>query len=172
MEVVTADNPLPYQGPPTWTWYGRDPAWRLPFEAAARRRHGEELLRAVDGGRLTYRLRALEVTGRPDPVPVDIIFYARQLDRHFGLPVRDMPVVYADPGAESPHRNGDDSLCLWFPGDPEQRRWRSELGLLVLLDLIAEHLFAELHWRATGGARRGEWVLDEAPHGFPNGRAA
>jgi hypothetical protein len=107
----------------------------------------------------------LLVTGR-EPVDVTIVFHRFEGVRHFGLPARDMPEVRADPGVDSKHRNADDSLCLYFPEDPPERRWRSELGLAVLLDLVADHLFAELYWQLSGGYRNGRWVLNEAPHGL------
>lgn len=166
---MTRRDPSPYQGPPRGAWYGLDPAWRIPLVAAARRRHGRDLTITVRRRRLTYRLAGLPVTARPDPVPVTITFEDLGPDPIFGLPARDTPTVFADEGAASKHRNGDGSLCLYYPGDPIERRWHSELGLAVLLDLTAEHLFAELHWRNTGGGDDGEWVLDEAPHGYLEG---
>lgn len=112
-----------------------------------------------------YDALHLPVTGR-DPVDVTITFHRHKGTRHFGLPARDMPEVRADPRADSKHRNPDDSLCLYDPQDPPERRWCSELGLAVLLDLISDHLFAELYWRQTGGPHHGQWVLNEAPHGL------
>lgn len=60
----------------------------------------------------------------------------------------------------------DDALCLWFPWDPPERRWISTDGLVVLLDLVTDHLLCEDHWRATGGADGGIWPSNEAEHGF------
>ncbi len=162
--------PNPYQGPPQGTWYGHDSAWRIPLQAAARRRYGTALSISVGPARLVYRLAGLTVTARPDPVPVTIVF-DNQSDLVVKVPAWDLPSVYADPGASSKHRNHDGSLCLYYPGDPLDRRWHSELGLEVLLKLVADHLFAEMHWRDTGGHPNGEWVLDEAPHGYPEGGA-
>jgi hypothetical protein len=61
----------------------------------------------------------------------------------------------------------DDGLCLFFPHDPPDQRWRAKHGLLCLLDLVRNHLFYELHWRATD-----RWLGPEAPHGFDGARAA
>lgn len=160
---VTTVHLLPYSGPPTGFWYGNDPAWRRPFEATARRRLGDRLRVQATNNLLRYELTELTVKGS-GPVDVTIVFDRFETFRHFGLPSRDMPEVRADPGAESKHRNADDSLCLYYPQDPPERRWRSELGLDVLLELVADHLFAELYWRQTGGRRGGKWVLNEAPH--------
>lgn len=167
--AVTSDGnvrlPAPYPGPPAGRWYGQDPAWRIPMEAAARRRYGHGLRADLRRGSLTYDLDRLTVAGR-SPVAVRVVFDAVDREHHFGLPARDYPTVHADPGAESKHRNSDDSLCLYYPLDPPERRWHSELGLAILFDLVADHLFAELYWRQTGGHRGGEWVISEAPHGL------
>jgi len=168
---VTNAVPCPYQGPPPGFWYGQDPAWRIPLEAAARRRYGSDLRATLTPRRLTYDLAGLQITSRADLVPVRIEFGADHSVHHYGLPAHDYPTVRADPGAKSKHRNPDGTLCLYYPGDPPERRWTCELGLLVLLNLVAEHLFAELHWWATRGSHGGEWILDEAPHGY-HGSAA
>lgn len=72
------------------------------------------------------------------------------------------PHVYADGPTESPHRyaeRGRTTLCLWKPGDPTDRRWQVEDGLLALFGIAAHHLFKEYWWRETG-----EWLGEEAPH--------
>jgi hypothetical protein len=75
------------------------------------------------------------------------------------------PQVYADGPAgrrASPHRfpgRGGRELCLWFSGDPPERRWQPDDGLLVLFGMIAEHLFKEAWWR-----EHGEWLGEEYPH--------
>jgi hypothetical protein len=48
---------------------------------------------------------------------------------------------------------------MWYPQDPDAHRWVFEDGLLVLLGLIAAHLFREAWWRETG-----EWLGPEAGH--------
>jgi hypothetical protein len=50
-------------------------------------------------------------------------------------------------------------LCLWYPGDDQARRWEPEDGLLVLIGMIAEHLFKEAWWR-----EHCEWLSEEYPH--------
>ena len=47
-----------------------------------------------------------------------------------------------------------------YPGDPAERRWKKEDGLLKLLDTAVQHLFKEYWYRDTG-----EWLGEEAPHG-------
>jgi hypothetical protein len=104
-------------------------------------------------------------------VPVIIDFRAEPRWPTYGLQPEDYPAVYAD-AAESPHRMPDYSLCLFYPGDPPWRRWRSRVDYLDgLLHIVHDHLCAEHIWRQTGGHRGGHWVLDEAPHGFPTDRA-
>ena len=76
-----------------------------------------------------------------------------------------MKFVFADPGARSPHRMPDDSLCLYYPGDPREQRCVSEDGLDELLNITARHLFAEDFWRTNDE----NWPLEEAPHGYQEG---
>ncbi len=77
------------------------------------------------------------------------------------------PHVHAKPGAASKHRYpGDDALCLWNPRDPPDRRWTSDKGLLDLIEIVRRHLFLENYWRATGGHRGGQWLVEDAPHGL------
>lgn len=66
--------------------------------------------------------------------------------------------AFAD-GPPSPHRYADGSLCMWFPGDPFNRRWSIDDGLVNLLYLVRNHLFREAYWR-----EHGEWLGDERAH--------
>jgi hypothetical protein len=80
------------------------------------------------------------------------------------------PVVLAlDGDRSSLHRNPPfdlDSegcsahLCLYYSGDPDERRWTMDYGLLELFDLARRHLLAEHVWRQTG-----RWPIREAEHG-------
>ncbi len=65
-------------------------------------------------------------------------------------------------GARLKHTYGDDELCMWYPSDADERRWRTEDGLLKLLDTAVEHLFKEYYHRETG-----EWLGEEGPHDVP-----
>ena len=119
----------------------------------------------------------IDIPGRRDPVPIRIEFHERPDYDTYGLPAIDYPRVLADPGATSKHRLPGDALCLWFPRDPDDRRWNHSHGIVPLLNLTRNHLLFEDHWRATGGhggagRREGEWLGDEAPHGFPDLRQA
>lgn len=157
-------------GRPDGTWYGLQPWWQIPLEAAARREHGRQLQLLVHPDRITYRL-PVEVRGRRDLVEVTIDFHAQPPYDCYTLPAQEYPRVFAVPGASSPHRMpADGALCLWYPHDPPERRWRPAHGLLALIDLARDHVFFEDHWRATGGRRGGEWLGDEQPHGFPRAR--
>jgi len=69
------------------------------------------------------------------------------------------PKVTTDGPSDSPHRYDDDSLCMWYPWDPRERRWIFEDGLLHLLVLIQAHLFREAWWRDND-----EWLGPEIPH--------
>jgi hypothetical protein len=121
---------------------------------------------------LQYRHAGVDVPSR-GPVPVLVEFPEYPLYNLYGRPVQDYPRVFADIGADSPHRlydNNDDALCLYYPYDPPGRSWCAGDGLAVLFNLAANHLFFELHWRATGGfgdssgSNMGTWLGDELPH--------
>lgn len=73
-----------------------------------------------------------------------------------------VPRVYADGPSRSPHRYTDRSLCMWYPYDPPEQRWRLRDGPEVLLGLVVAHLLREEWWRRTG-----EWPGEEAPHAPP-----
>lgn len=149
------------------TWYGLDPAWSVPFEAQARRQHGADLCVQVGAQVLTYRHRGIEVPGRREPVPVVLRFHAKPPYNTYGLTAQEFPRVHADPGADSPHRHGDDALCLYYPELDPSDRWTPDEGLAALVNLTRDHLFFELQWRATGAYRGGVWIAPEAPHGLP-----
>lgn len=126
---------------------------------------------------LVYKHAGLDVPARRDPVMVRIEFHESPTYDTYGLAAIDYPRVFADPGASSKHRLPGDALCLWFPRDPDDRRWHHHDGLLALLNTVRNHLFFEDHWRATGGhggpgQREGIWLGDEAPHGFGQEDAA
>lgn len=115
----------------------------------------------------------IDVRGRLQEVPTTITFYAEPGYDTYGLAPEEYPRVIADPAGRSPHRMpGDNALCLYYPHSPPEQRWRPEHGLLALIDLTRDHLYFEDYWRDTGGDRRGTWLGEQAPHGFPNGSAA
>lgn len=126
---------------------------------------------------LVYEHSGLDVPSRRGSIPVRVEFHEDPDYNTYGLLPADYPRVLADPGAPSKHRLPGDALCLWFPGDPEERRWQYTSGLVTLFNNVRNHLFFEEHWRATGGSGddghpEGIWLGDEAPHGFPSREAA
>jgi hypothetical protein len=74
-------------------------------------------------------------------------------------------VLCLDGPRDSPHRFGRRSvhLCLYYPGDPEERRWSVSDGLIRLFDLARRHLMCEHLWRAHGRRAR-DWPVAQAPH--------
>lgn len=88
------------------------------------------------------------------PRRVTVLFHQRSPTR---------PIVLADGPDDSPHRyiyrTTRSRLCLWFPGDPPERRWVPEDGLLHLFGIATTHLIKEAWWRETG-----KWVGEEYPH--------
>lgn len=86
----------------------------------------------------------------------------RKVTIEFERRLPSWPHVYADGPTDSPHRyaeRGRAMLCLWKPGDPPDRRWTVEDGLLALFGIAAHHLFKEHWWR-----EHDEWLGEEAPH--------
>lgn len=154
------------------SWYGNAPAWRLALEAQARREFGDALTITEWPGQLEYRI-SLDVRGPSQPVDVRVVFHADPPYETYGLAPCDYPRVFAERYRPSKHRMpGDDALCLYYPRDPEWRRWTADKGLLALLDIVVDHLGFEDIWRATGGFDGGVWPGDEAEHGFAQDAAA
>lgn len=152
---------------PETPWYGLDPVETIPFQAAARRRHGDHLSVQRTPDLLQYDLDGLSGPGLAEPVPVRIRFYRKPPYPTFGLPPRDFPQVHASPGQPSPHRWPDDALCLYAPFDPIEQRWVWTDGLAMLLDITREHLTLEHLWRNPTRRTRRVWLGAEAGHGSP-----
>jgi hypothetical protein len=83
----------------------------------------------------------------------------RNIEIHFSPGSPELPHVFVDGPTESPHRYGDGSLCMWYPYDPPEARWRPSNGPAALLGHIAAHLIKEQWYRQTG-----EWPGDEVGH--------
>jgi hypothetical protein len=148
------------------SWYGSAPWWRVALERHARRVFGDALTVTEWPGQLEYRV-ALDVRGPAELVEARIVFYADPPYETYDLAPCDYPRVFAERYRPSKHRMpDDDALCLYYPRDPEWRRWTADKGLLDLLDLIVDHLGHEDIWRATGGDDGGVWPGEEAGHGF------
>jgi hypothetical protein len=161
-------------------WFGIDPTFHYLLEHSVEidvEHRGQVTMRVVAAyapgapRTLQYRHAGVSVPSRR-PVPVLIEFPEYPAYATYGRPAQDYPRVFADLGAESPHRmDRDDSLCLYHPHDPSERTWSATDGLALLFNMVANHLFFETHWRATGGCGDGNgndegiWLADEAPHG-------
>lgn len=173
---------------PAALWYGATISFQRHLEHGLHdtpeHRHGVSANVTPRGRRihthyrvLTYHHAGLDVPGRRHRVPVQVHFYEDPDHYTYGLPAADYPRVVADPGAESKHRMPDGALCLFFPGDPPEKRWQHTDGLVSLFEIVRRHLVLEDYWRESGGFgdRRGKgagvWLGDEAPHGFPDERS-
>lgn len=141
-------RPRPWQEPP---WFCR-PVHRLRFQADLAARVGK--VRPVRPSRRCCGGYAIRFTLTPPGLE------ARMLTVEFSRGAPDTPRVTVDGPAESPHRYDDGALCMWFPGDPPERRWRRRDGAAALAGHIAGHLIREAWWRQTG-----EWIGDEVQHG-------
>jgi hypothetical protein len=71
----------------------------------------------------------------------------------------DQPLVFVD-GPTSPHRYHDHSLCMWYPGDPDNQKWQATDGVEDLLYRIRNHLFREAYHQ-----EHQIWLGPEKPHG-------
>jgi hypothetical protein len=168
---------------PTSPWYATDPSFQRHLErglydiAEHRRRvtvalQPENALQRRLYRVLVYHHAGLDVPGRRHPVPVEVQFYEDPDYVTYGLSPADYPRVVAEPGAASKHRMPDDALCLYYPNDHDDRRWKHTDGLPTLFEIVRHHLLYEDYWRATGGHGDGRghgegiWLGDEAPHGF------
>ena len=131
-------------------WYGRF-ADRLRFEGGVRRHvAGLQVPRRPVHGGVRYRWNV-------EPPGCE----RRQVRIEFRLSSPEVPRVYVDGSAESPHRYEDGALCMWYPRDPLERRWSFGDGFHALLGQIAVHLVKEHIWRRTG-----DWPGAEVPHGL------
>ncbi len=164
-------------------WYGAQAAWWMPLERDARRRYRDRLRVTIAYRVLAYELTDFAVVGDDVPHRLRIEFHAAPSYDSYGLSAEEFPRVYASrlrpfdeapPGTptvyrragrwKSPHRYvaTDGALCMWYPKDPRERRWLPADGLLALIEMAHNHLFAErYHWLHD------RWPLDEVPHGFP-----
>jgi hypothetical protein len=80
----------------------------------------------------------------------------------FALRTPEVPRVFVDGPPDSPHRYNDNSLCMWYPRDPDDLQWTRRDGAAALVGCITLHLIREQWWRETG-----EWPGPEAPHAAP-----
>jgi hypothetical protein len=76
----------------------------------------------------------------------------------------DPHVLCLDGPTDSPHRNAPLWLCLYYPSDPPERRWKLSDGLGRLFDLARMHVWCEHIWRKNG-RRPEDWPTPQAPHG-------
>ena len=137
-----------FTGPPNRSkgpWYGLTVV-RLNFERGVKVQFPNLRGKRVKGG---YEYRATVPVPHYEPRKVRILFNG----------MADIPSVTADGPEESPHRYSDNSLCMWYPDDPIERRWVFGDGLLALLGLVIAHLFREAWWRETE-----EWLGEEVTH--------
>jgi hypothetical protein len=153
-------------------WWDRAPGLRLSLEGDSLR---------LD--RTIHRLTADEVEANRDLRVIvellsaetdDLLAYSTHAEGPYGRyrlvavfvdsPDVCLPMVLCLDGPRgrdaSEHRYNDVWLCLYYPKDPDERRWKNEDGLLRLFDLARLHLFGEYRWRETGS-----WPIEEAPHG-------
>jgi len=134
---------------------------RIRLTAAARKAHPDlaysrEQLAGRHGVTYTFTV-AVNVEG----------YAARLVTIQFSSRSPDVPLVFVDGPADSPHRYAAlrgttrEPLCLWYPRDPHDRRWVPDDGLLGLIALVTLHLFKEAWWRENDH----RWIGEEAPHG-------
>ena len=90
----------------------------------------------------------------------------RHVEVHFTNWRPDSPSVYVDGPDDSPHRYPGGALCMWYPYDPPEARWRHNDGPGGLLGHVAAHLIKEEWFRRTG-----DWPGEVAPHNVKESQA-
>jgi len=72
------------------------------------------------------------------------------------------PKVYPiPPRYNSPHKNSDFSMCLFYPSDPVEYSWNPiKDNSADILKIAFEWVFKQGYWEMTG-----KWPGKEAPHG-------
>jgi hypothetical protein len=94
---------------------------------------------STKAGRITYRLR-IDVPATDLQVPVRIELLTRS------RPWR--PSVFATAPECLRHRYRDGSLCMWWNGHSNTRRWILSDGLAALVHYVEIHLYQEACCRA------------------------
>lgn len=125
--------------------------WVRPaFRAGVRERYDVEVVvQSILNGRVVMTMPAtIPIYG--DPVTLRI-----EIDEFGGA-------VFVDgfPG-ELKHTYSANKLCMWYPSDPDDRRWTSDKGLLSLIDTALVHLFRERYYHDHP---EDGWPGEEAPH--------
>ena len=143
-------NPSRRPGSRRGPWYGKFQE-KLSFERGARAVYPD------------LRTSIARMGGYWAELEVDLTGYgSRHLRISFDRDHVTGPMVTVDGPTDSPHRYADGSLCMWYPPDPDDKRWIVSDGLLPLIGYAALHLFREEWWRETG-----HWLGNEAPHRVP-----
>jgi hypothetical protein len=137
------------------------PPWFVTFQAKLR--FIREVQQVVDGPVAIVKPSpehrggfAVSFTVTPAGVPIRTV----RIELAPGSP--EVPRVFVDGPADSPHRYSDGSLCMWYPRDPIELRWSRRAGAAPLVGCIALHLVREQWWRETS-----EWIGPEVLHAAP-----
>jgi hypothetical protein len=117
-------------------------------ELAAATGHEVTMVRSRHKGGFAVRTTLAPPVGVPRRITID-----------FHRDGQDIPSVWVAGGPASPHRYADDSLCMWYPSDPVDRRWTWRQGAQQLAAQICAHMIREHYWAHTG-----VWHGEEAPH--------
>lgn len=140
-------------------WYGTDPCFFYPLEWQVRAQLVEPFSYSHQSGVLRYLVHGLVVPGDQMRHDITIEFWRVPPYSTFGLQPQDYPRVFTSVTRRRKHVFEDGSLCIWQPKDSGERRWTSDLGLLVLIEMVRRHLLLEMHWFVTR-----EWAIEDAPH--------
>ena len=140
-------------------WYGADPCFFYPLEKEARAQLPERFTVSYGPGVLRYQIYQLDVPGDELRHDITIEFWRVPPYPTLGHLAQDYPRIFTSVDRRRKHVFDDGSLCVWQPRDPEARQWRSEMGLLVLVEMVRRHLLLEMDCFVTG-----EWAIEEAPH--------
>lgn len=154
------------------SWWRTRPAEVAALEGASLRE--DRTIRRLRADELERNADLRTILDQYGIAAADLLAYVAYADGPFGRyrvaavfilpPAVFPPAVYCLDGprgaSASVHRNGETELCLFYRGDPDERRWTPADGLRRLFDLARRHLVGEHIAR-----EQGSWPIEEAPHG-------
>lgn len=149
-------------------WYGQEPAFQILVERNIKYIPEKVTRSEATDAELVYTVAGLDVPGDLERHNLEIKFLPIAPAWACGIPACDCPSVFTDIDRPRLHQNGDESLCMWAPFDPPERRWWHRDGLHALVEIARRHLLLEIHWFRTGAIRGGKWAVEDAPHGEPD----
>jgi hypothetical protein len=146
-------------------WFMEYPT-RWEFELEILEKIFPGIKHTICGNRIDLRIRILQssANGRwirlnisPDyPKVVPKVFLE---DLHFRFGKHRLERAFGITMPRPPHLYDDNSLCLFYPNDPSEKRWMPDDGIIQIVWWAEEWMKAYYHWIFTR-----QWLGEEAPH--------